>query len=285
MTTERNHKEINMFTIKRFICSSLFAFVLAGTAWAQENPAPVEKLREPIPAAPLVTATASIKRVRFVSPGSVVQLRLEVYNEAGQKLFDTELHGGNVLDWHLQDGAGERLAAGAYACVLTIKSLSGRISQRVGVVTVNDKKAAVEAAGGVRLSSAQQQVIGPVEDNAAFTVLPQSDTESITAVTHDGSDGQMTSTKGALTFRTGDLFAGKDKEHMRITEDGKVGIGTDKPEATLDVAGSLRVSEGVRFSDGTTLDAASGKLTVRDAKGDPVNVGGTKAAGTGTANR
>jgi hypothetical protein len=34
----------------------------------------------------------------------VVQLRLEVYNEAGQKLFDTELHGGNVLDWRLDDG-------------------------------------------------------------------------------------------------------------------------------------------------------------------------------------
>jgi hypothetical protein len=215
----------------------------------------------------------------------VVQLRLEVFNEAGQKLFDTELHGGNVLDWHLQDGAGERLPSGLYACVLTIKSLSGRLSQRVGVVTVNDEKAAIKTAGGgelSQLSTGQQQIISPVEGNATFTILQPSEAEAITAVTHNGTAGHLTSTTGALTFRTGDIFAGKDKEHMRITEDGRVGIGTDKPEATLDVAGTVRVSEGVKFSDGTTLKADNGKLLLTNAIGntEPPNV-----SGTGTLNR
>src|SRR5688572_5612332 len=132
-----------MFTLTRLIGRSLFILVLAGTALAQESRAPIDNPSTPTPAGPLVTATATEKRVRFVSPGSVVQLRLEVYNEAGQKLFDTELRGGNVLDWHLQDGAGQRLPAGSYACVLTIKSLSGRMSQRVGVVTVEEQKATV----------------------------------------------------------------------------------------------------------------------------------------------
>jgi hypothetical protein len=192
-----------MFTLKRLIGGSLFVFVLAGTALAQENRAPIETPREPVApasAAPLVTATATAERVRFVSPGTVVQLRLEVYNETGQKLFDTELHGGNVLDWHLQDGAGQRLAAGSYAGVLTIKSLSGRLSQRVGLVTVNDKETAIEAAGAAQLSTAQQQaigpVVGPVEGNAAFTILQESEPEAITAVTHDGTEGQLTSTTG-----------------------------------------------------------------------------------------
>src|SRR5688572_26839855 len=130
-----------MFTLKRVISVGLVLFVLAGSTLAQDSPAPVEKTRETVPAAPLVTAAASAKRVRFVSPGSVVQLRLEVYNEAGLKLFDTELRGGNVLDWHLQDGAGQHLQAGAYACVMTIKSLSGSLSQRIGLVRVNDKTA------------------------------------------------------------------------------------------------------------------------------------------------
>src|SRR5918995_1389845 len=149
-----------MFTLQRFAGCTLFAFVLAGTAFAQENRAPINNPQESTPATPLVTATATAKRVRFVSPGTVVQLRLEVYNEAGQKLFDTELHGGNVLDWHLQDGAGQDLQSGSYACVLTIKSLSGRLSQRVGLVRVNDKTAAIEAAEGAQLSLAQQQAIG-----------------------------------------------------------------------------------------------------------------------------
>ncbi|MCA1606372.1 MAG: hypothetical protein LC775_13080, partial [Acidobacteria bacterium] len=166
-----------MFTLKRFVGGSLFAFILAGTALAQENRAPINNPQESVPAAPLVKATATAKRVRFVSPGTVVQLRLQVYNEAGQKLFDTELHGGNVLDWHLQDGAGQDFQAGSYACVLTIKSLSGRLSQRVGLVTVNDKNAAIQAAEGAQLSLAQQQTIGPVEGNAALTILQESEAE------------------------------------------------------------------------------------------------------------
>ena len=60
------------------IGSSLFVLFLFSTALAQENRAPIDNPREavaPIPAAPLVTAAATAKRVRFVSPGAVVQLR------------------------------------------------------------------------------------------------------------------------------------------------------------------------------------------------------------------
>lgn len=58
-----------MFALKRLIGSSLFVFVLAATALAQESRAPIDNPREPVPtatAAPLVTATATAKRVRFV---------------------------------------------------------------------------------------------------------------------------------------------------------------------------------------------------------------------------
>ena len=67
-----------------------------------------------------------------------------------------------------------------------------------------------------------------------------------------------------------DFFAGKDKEQMRLTEGGRVGIGTDNPQAKLDVAGVIRVSEGIKFSDGTTLNSKDGKLNVRDANGDDI---------------
>src|SRR5688572_2539058 len=269
-----------MYRFKEVIGRGLFIFVLCGTALAQENPAPVEKPREVVTAAgPLVTATATAKRVRFVSPGTVVQLRLEVYNEAGQKLFDTELRGGNVLDWHLQDGAGQRLAAGSYACVMTIKSLSGSLSQRIGLVRVNDKTA-IEAAEGAQLTLAQQQTIGPLESNAAITILQESEAEAITAVTHDGTEGQLTSTRGALSFRTGDLFSGKEKEQMRLTEDGRLGIGTSDPQATLDVAGAIRATKGIQFSDGTVL-TSTGRAGRLNADGIVTE----DATGTGTQDR
>ena len=255
-----------MFTFKRLIGSSLFVFVLAGTVLTQESRAPIEMPREPVASGPLVTAAATAKRVRFVSPGTVVQLRLEVYNETGQKLFDTELHGGNVLDWHLQDGAGQRIAPGSYACVLTIKSLSGRLSQRVGLVTVNEEKATIEPAEGTQLSAAQQQIIGPVEGSAAFTILHNSEAQAITTVMHDGTNGQVARTRGALSFRVGDIFSGNDSEQMRLTEDGRLGIGTSDPQSTLDVAGTIRAERVIiakpakSGSTDKTVSAASAQV-------------------------
>ena len=269
-----------MFAMKRLLGGCVFVSTLVTTtALAQVARAPVGIEREPVAAvAPLVTAAASAKRVRFVSPGTVVQLRLEIYNEAGQKLFDTELHGGNVLDWHLQDGAGQRLPAGSYACVLTIKSLSGRLSQRVGVVTVNDDKAAVETAS-TALSLAQQQTIGPVEANAAFTIVQESEAEAITAVTHDGTEGQLARTRGALSFRLGDVFSGKDKEQMRLTEEGNLGLGTSEPKAKLDVAGTIRAERVMIARPKSGSAAGDTSLAAETAEIDQPLV-----AGTGTQN-
>jgi hypothetical protein len=45
---------------------------------------------------------------------------------------------------------------------------------------------------------------------------------------------------------------------MRVTPDGRVGIGTDKPDDALDVAGTIRARGGIRFDDGTVLTSAGG---------------------------
>src|SRR5437867_533738 len=72
-----------------------------------------------------VTAAATADRVRFTAPSTVVQMRLEVYAANGEKLFDNEIRGGNVIDWHLQNGQAERISDGSYLCVITSKGLSG----------------------------------------------------------------------------------------------------------------------------------------------------------------
>src|SRR2546423_12554119 len=104
-----------MHRLSRFIITLSFALALGNPVFAQEQATQVAKT-----ATPTVTAAATAERVRFSAPSGVVQLRLEVYDEAGRRVFDTEQRGGNVLDWHLADGQGERVAAGTYACVLTI---------------------------------------------------------------------------------------------------------------------------------------------------------------------
>src|SRR6266576_2779039 len=78
-----------------------------------------EVRKDPSNKTQIITASVTPAGVRIAAPSAVVQLRLEVYDDAGQKLLDTEQRGGNVLDWHLQGGAGERVPDGTYLCLVT----------------------------------------------------------------------------------------------------------------------------------------------------------------------
>ena len=97
-------------------------------------------------------------------------MHVEVYAASGEKLFDQEIRGGNVFDWHLQDGQAQRLAPGTYVCVVTAKSVSGKLTQKIGTVSVEEKSVSVQAADSQQLSAAQAQTIGPVEENSSWTI-------------------------------------------------------------------------------------------------------------------
>src|SRR5256885_17012281 len=136
---------------------------LAGVASAQVAQPDNDVERVAGRSASTVTASATAERVRFTSPNTVVQLRLEVYGETGQKVLDTEQRGGNVLDWHLQSSAGERVADGSYLCVVTVKNLSGRFSQKIGTAMVNAQAASLRSATVSELDARQAQAVGPIE--------------------------------------------------------------------------------------------------------------------------
>jgi hypothetical protein len=206
-----------------------------------------------------ITASATGDRVRFTAPSSVVQIRLEVYNSAGRKLFDNELRGGNVLDWHMQDGQAEPLLDSTYLCVVTVKSLSGRITQRVGFVKIEQSAAKLQATETAQMTPQQVEAIGPVEENAALTILEADQQPTTTVLAHNGEDGQISRGKGALSFRLGDFFSGKDTEQMRLTAEGNLGIGLSNPAVKLDVNGFVRASQGIVFPDGSVQYSAARK--------------------------
>jgi hypothetical protein len=52
--------------------------------------------------------------VRFVSPNDARRIRLEVYTQAGERLFDSDFRAGNIVDWDAQG-----IADGSYLCVVT----------------------------------------------------------------------------------------------------------------------------------------------------------------------
>jgi hypothetical protein len=240
-------------------------------------------------APPAVTASASEAGARFVAPEGVSQVRLEIYAQSGERVFDSGMQTGSILDWKAQG-----LADGSYLGVVTVKDLRGKLSQRVGSLSlqagqVSLSRAAEPNAAQSKTLAAERQARKIEHDGAedALTVVTAGKERALTVGAHDGRDGQVTSTSGALTFRTGDVLTGADKEQMRVTPEGRVGIGTDKPEDALDVAGTIRARGGIRFEDGTVLTsagAAKGSTVVAQtfaAGGGDTTI---SAAGTGTSN-
>jgi hypothetical protein len=85
---------------------------------------------------PIVTATVSAERVRFIAPSDTTAVRLEVYTVDGQRLVDSGFKSGSFLDWTMLDEQGQRHPAGAYLCVVAVKSLSGRVSHKLGTLNL-----------------------------------------------------------------------------------------------------------------------------------------------------
>jgi hypothetical protein len=229
------------------------------------------------------SATAAVTEAgaRFTAPGEVLQIRLEIYAAAGELVYDSGQRAGDILDWKVSD-VQQGIADGSYLCVVTFKDLRGRASRRLATLNVQSGGVSLARARSSELSAAQSQKIAATDADESLAILRDGKERAVTVATHDGQDGQVTSTTGALTFRTGDVLTGHDKEQMRVTPEGRVGIGTDKPEATLDVAGTIRARGGIRFDDGTVLTSAG--ASVRTSGVDPVQAN-IVAGSTGTANR
>jgi hypothetical protein len=274
----------------RFTLLALCLIVLASApASAQEERQAATPTQEAEAPAVTVAASATESGVRFTAPG-VAAARVEVFAADGAKLFDSDFRPGGVLDL----AAGQLPVDGEYLCVVTFRELSGRLRQRYGVVAVESGRASLRASSREGLSAAQTQAwessraalaVAPSGgEDEGVAVVSEAEARALVVASHDGRDGSLTSTSGALTLRTGDVLSGKDREHVRVTEDGKVGVGTTAPEATLDVAGdirasgSLRAAGGIRFDDGSALNSADGKLRLTNSVGAaqvPVDGAGT----------
>ncbi|HLM56405.1 MAG TPA: tail fiber domain-containing protein [Pyrinomonadaceae bacterium] len=232
--------------------------------------------------APAVTAAATDAGARFTAPGEVLQLRLEVYAASGERVFDSGPRTGNVLDWK-----AEGVADGQYVSVVTVKGLDGRTSRRLGAVAVQSGKVSLSKLQPAQLSAEQSKALKVDAAGDDSIAVYKEKERAVTVATHDGAAGQLTSTSGDLTLNTGDVFSGKEQERVRVTSDGKVGIGTSSPEEALDVAGTIRAQGGIRFADGSVLSSASqlkspATVLAAAATGGTVQ---TDAAGAGTAGR
>ena len=229
----------------RHLAICLLLTAVAATVLANRNESTV------------ITAAGIGEKVRFSSPGETAQIRVQILSMTGETLFDSAWRDGNVLDWI----PSQPMPNGSYRCVVSIKDLEGQVAQKEATVTAQGNELTIEA----HTAGDGFAIIGRDESRP-----------KITLVVHDGKNGAIVSTSGDLSFRFGDFLAGKDSERMRVTAEGNVGIGTDKPQAPLDVNGLIRTSQGIVFSDGTILRTSNGEIVIEKpgaANASPVAAG------------
>jgi hypothetical protein len=256
-----------------------FMLVLLLLAGAVVTFAQVEQaVKSPAPPDPTVTISISARGVRFAALGQFKQTRLEVFTASGDSVYNSGFQSGNVRDWALEDKLGQRLPDGSYLCVVTIRDVSGRMDTKHGTVLLQGGQASLKLGEGGK--------VGVVEPEQGLTTVADGSATALTIVAHDGQEGQVVSTRGPLSFRIGDFFSGKDTEQMRLTEEGNLGLGTDSPQARLDVNGLIRARSGIQFNDGSILNLApkGGGLRVTLPSGATTAVNLAPSAVAGTAN-
>jgi hypothetical protein len=277
--------------IKRLLLLITLSLVLVANNTLAQSVASTQGTQSSTPA---VTASVSVEgTVRFTSPGQVTQIRLEIFNASGVTVYDSAMRQGNIIDWKITD-ATQPMFDGSYLCVVSVKDLQGKLRQRLGSLSVQAGQVTLQNSRAESLTAdqsqalakrRQEQKIEAADNNDAITILREGKSRAVTVTAHDGQDGQVTSTSGALTFRTGDIFSNQEKEQMRVTTDGRVGIGTDKPTATLDVAGTVRARGGILFDDGTMLTTAGRTETTKLGLMTATTNTPSNLAGVGTANK
>lgn len=219
--------------------------------------------------------------VRMIAHGESLQIRMEIYSAAGELVADTGLRPGNIIDWK-QTETTQPIIDGSYLVVVTVKDFKGNLNQRMAALTLQAGHIQLQSQKCDEVTTAQ---VGTMESRKpgkirindgddAVSIFKEGKERATVVAAHDGTDGQVNTTSGSLTFRTGNVFESQEQEQMRITPEGRVGIGTKAPETTLDVAGTIKARGGIQFDDGSVLSTAKG-LPSKEAPGGAGGGGGS----------
>ncbi|HEY3135869.1 MAG TPA: hypothetical protein VGL29_07555, partial [Blastocatellia bacterium] len=146
------------------------------------------------PATRQVIASASDDSIRFTSLGELIQMRLEVIGLSGETLFDSDFKPGNVIDWPGSDSKGQRLADGAYLCIVSVTDSSGQLTRRRAIAVLREGTVSMTRPDASTLSAAQAQVAGPpADEDVSATILEPQQSSATAILAHDGATAQLIS--------------------------------------------------------------------------------------------
>ncbi|HKQ79400.1 MAG TPA: hypothetical protein VJ810_37240 [Blastocatellia bacterium] len=218
-----------------------------------------------------VTIIIQQQQLRFAAPASAQEVRLEVFNQAGEMVYDSGLVSGAELSWTLRNLSGDAVPSGLYAYTLTVKDMNSETpTLRRGNLIVERGRDREPQTDRVWVTSQSAVGAEAAINGGEMTVSSGPETSVVGARIGRAAAARSTLTQNFFgtpgripMFVGGDLLA-----DSVINQDfnNRIGIGTAIPgTALLTVAGQIHTtSGGIKFPNGTvqTTSAANALFQV-----------------------
>jgi hypothetical protein len=285
----------------RIVIIFLFSLLLSSTAISQTQPTKeiplptgTERLKKqssaPAPS-PILIATAGSQKVRYASLGEVHQTRLQVFSPDGAQVFDSDFHLGNFIEWQLLDQQGQRLSAGSYLFLVTIKDFSEHLTQKYGTAILEQEQVYLEQTNRAELphaqttaleSNKQSEVLLPVDRLGAAglnreiaSIIPPVNTATDVQVSRTVESSQLTTVTESANAIAGTGTQNKiarwidnggtlGDSNLFQNADGKIGVGTSAPNFNLDVNRGISSADVVLGIDANASNIHSPMIYFRN---------------------
>jgi hypothetical protein len=204
------------------------------------------------------------EQVRFTAPRAVEEMRLQIFDQAGQLVYDSGAVAGPELTWVLRKADGEAVKSGLYAYTLSVKEAGAADARlRRGHFIVDRAKERDGKTDRLWITSQNDSGVGTeltVARNDGATIAGTSERKF--ARTAEGAarddEGELKSDANAALAaatsgtigRIAKFVSATDLGDSVITEfSGMIGIGTINPGTKLAVA-TPTSSYGISHTDG-----------------------------------
>ena len=245
-----------MQTIKRYITALLIALLISPVVPAQT---PQDGKQQD------VTIIIQQEKVRFAAQKAVAEMRLQIFDQTGQLVYDSGPLAEGELSWALQDGNGGALKSGLYAYTLSVKEAGAENARvRRGHFIVDKAKDRDGNTDKLWVTSVTGDGVGTEltvarDENATVagaTAPVRQEAKERAATKHDGEDKktEREALEVAGVGVPGQIAKFISEEEIgssEITEvEGNVGIGTAAPTTKLTVQTNTG-AYGFSQTDGT----------------------------------